>query len=73
MNLPGNRGSADLPFLAPNDLITNITNKKDINIVDFGDELWQNIQRERAAGKLVICMGAGLIDSWVRKKLKTIK
>lgn len=69
----GNRGSADLPFLAPNDLITNITNKKDINIVDFGDELWQNIQRERAAGKLVICMGAGLIDSWVRKKLKTIK
>lgn len=65
----GNRQTSDLPMLTPNDLIVNITNKKDIEIADFGDKLWNDIQRERQAGKLVICMGAGLIDGWVRDKL----
>lgn len=66
----GSRQNSNLPMLSPADLIANITNKKNIEIANFNDELWHRIQNERAAGSLVICMGAGKIDSWVRDKLK---
>lgn len=70
---PTNREQSDLEMLKPIDLIQNITNKDDITIVDFGDELWDIIQRERAAGKLVIGMGAGRIDGWLREQLAKAK
>jgi UDP-N-acetylmuramate--alanine ligase len=63
------REDPNLPILQPNDLIQNITNKDDVQIADFNDDLWQSIQNARTAGKLVLCMGAGKIDSWVRNKL----
>ena len=69
----GNRHSDNLPMLSPDDLIVNITNKDHIQVVDFGPELWEKIQRERAAGKLVICMGAGSIDGWIRAQLSKDK
>jgi len=56
------------PTLTPEDLIQNITNKDAVHIAAFGDELWKNIQQARGEGKLVLCMGAGTIDSWVRQK-----
>jgi len=56
------------PTLTPKDLIQNITNKDAVHIAAFGDELWKNIQQARSEGKLVLCMGAGTIDSWVRQK-----
>ena len=65
----GSRQNSDLPILTPEDLIVNITNRHKVHVVDFSDELWQAIQKERAAGKLVICMGAGKIDGWVRQQL----
>ena len=36
---------------------------------DINDELWQKIEQARKDNKLVICMGAGSIDSWLRARL----
>ena len=67
------REDPNLPILKPEELIQNITNKVDVHIVDFNDELWDVIQMARANSKLVLGMGAGKIDSWLRDRLaKTI-
>ena len=42
-----------------------------VTYAELNDELWQHITEARAAGKLVLCMGAGTIDSWVRKQLQS--
>jgi len=54
-------------ILTPEDLIANITNKHDVHVAEFGDQLWDTIQKARSEGKLVLCMGAGTIDGWVRQ------
>lgn len=56
------------PILTPEDLISNLTNKETVHVAEFGDALWQNIQQARSEGKLVLCMGAGTIDAWVRER-----
>ena len=56
------------PILTPEDLTKNITNKASVHITEFGDQLWSDIQKARSEGKLVLCMGAGTIDSWVRER-----
>jgi len=63
------REDPNLPILKPEELIQNVTNKEDIHVVDFSDELWNIIQQARQEGKLVLLMGAGKIDSWLRDKL----
>lgn len=63
------REDPNLKILEPAELIKNISNKDDIEITDLNDELWNNISAARNTGKLVICMGAGTIDDWVREKL----
>lgn len=63
------REDPDLPLLTPEELIQNITNKDNIHVADFDDELWQVIQKARSENKLVLGMGAGKIDSWLREKL----
>ena len=63
------REDPDEPILSPEDLIKNLTNKDRVHIVDFSDALWDTIQQARAEGKLVLCMGAGTIDGWVRERL----
>lgn len=57
-------------ILAPEDLMTHITNKDHVHTAQFDDELWNIIQQSRAEGKLVLCMGAGTIDNWVRERLE---
>lgn len=57
-----------LPILTPEELMRNITNK-DAHITDLDNEFWDTIQRHRDAGHLVLCMGAGSIDGWVRERL----
>jgi len=64
------REDPNLPILQPEELIQHVTNKEVIHVTEFGDELWDAIQRARDAGKLVICMGAGTIDGWLREELK---
>lgn len=63
------REDSSLPILRPEDLIQNITNKDQVHIVDFGDELWNIIQKARSEGKLVLGMGASKIDDWLRDKI----
>lgn len=63
------REDPSLPVLRPEELIQNITNRDRVQPVELGDELWNIIQAARQDGKLVVCMGAGAIDGWVREKL----
>ena len=63
------REDPNLVILTPNELIENITNKNNIHITDFNDDLWNNIQNARAKGNLVLLMGAGRLDGWARGKL----
>lgn len=63
------REDPSLPILQPEELIQHITNKDVIHIADFNDALWDTIQRARDDGKLVLCMGAGAIDTWLRARL----
>lgn len=58
-----------LPVLTPQELTKNITNQAVIAYGELNDELWDKIQGHREAGHLVLCMGAGTIDAWVREKL----
>lgn len=37
-----------------------------VHLGDLNDQLWTHIQRHRDAGHLVLCMGAGSIDGWLR-------
>jgi UDP-N-acetylmuramate-alanine ligase len=61
----------NLPILKPEELIQNITNKEHVHIVNFNNELWDIIQRARRENKLVLFMGAGKIDSWLRNRLQS--
>jgi len=54
-------------ILTPEDLIKNLTNKNTVHIAELNDDLWDVIQKARSEGKLVLCMGAGTIDGWVRE------
>lgn len=67
------REDPNLPILTPTDLIQNITNKDQVHIADFNNELWNVIQTARKNGVLVLVMGAGKIDNWVRNKLAETK
>lgn len=65
------REDPNLPILTPEELTENITNKNAIRIADLNDELWNEITRAREEGKLVLGMGAGTIDGWLRAQLAT--
>lgn len=67
------REDPGLPILKPEELIQNITNKDDVQVADFNEKLWIDIQNERKQGKLVLFMGAGKIDSWLREKVNETK
>ena len=56
-------------ILSPEELTSNITNKNSVRIAELDNELWSNIQKARNNGKLVLGMGAGTIDGWLRDKL----
>lgn len=59
----------DLAILSPEDLTSNLDKTK-VEIADTDDGLWQNIENHLAGGSLVLFMGAGSIDGWVRKRLQ---
>ncbi|OGL24089.1 hypothetical protein A2791_04275 [Candidatus Saccharibacteria bacterium RIFCSPHIGHO2_01_FULL_46_30] len=63
------REDLNLTILTPSDLTKHITNPQVISIADLNHQLWDDIQAARDAGKLVLCMGAGSIDTWVREQL----
>jgi len=65
------REDPNLPILTCEELIQNITNKDSVHIVDLDDELWSVIQKAREDNALILCMGAGSIDEWIRQRLTT--
>lgn len=60
------REDPNLEILTPEQLTANLTNRDNIHQADLTTELWEKIEQARHAGKLVLCMGAGSIDAWVR-------
>ncbi|MGB3946056.1 MAG: Mur ligase domain-containing protein [Candidatus Saccharimonadales bacterium] len=63
------REDTSLSILTPDELVHNIANRGSIHIAEMNDELWTVIEKHRADGQLVLCMGAGSVDSWVRGQL----
>ncbi len=62
------REDPSLPILTPQELSAHVTNHPAVHVADLDDQLWQSIQTARQAGKLVLVMGAGSIDPWVRQQ-----
>lgn len=65
------RENDEQAVLTPQELTVNITNKDSIHFAELDQKLWNEIQKAREAGKLVLVMGAGTIDSWTRQQLAT--
>lgn len=63
------REDPTLPILLPIELTAHLTNKESITLSELDDTLWSEIESARARGALVLCMGAGSIDGWVRQRL----
>jgi UDP-N-acetylmuramate--alanine ligase len=63
------REDQNLPILPPDELIQHITNKDHVHVAQFDDDLWNAIERARGSGALVLGMGAGAIDGWLRQRL----
>lgn len=61
------REDSSLDILSPEQLTNELS--CDITISDLNDELWSAISKARDENKLVLCMGAGSIDDWVRAQL----
>lgn len=66
------REDPNQPILTPEELTQHITNKDHVHIAEFDDALWEVIQNARDEGKLVLCMGAGAIDHWVRERAASV-
>ena len=62
------RENPDLPILTPQQLAKNIDKEK-VHFAELDDGLWQEITAAMNSGKLVLCMGAGTIDGWIREQL----
>jgi UDP-N-acetylmuramate--alanine ligase len=63
------REDPSLPILTPETLTAGLTNRQAVEVAGLNDELWDAINQARSEGKLVIAMGAGALDTWLRQKL----
>ncbi|MCA9340365.1 MAG: hypothetical protein KDA17_05615 [Candidatus Saccharibacteria bacterium] len=63
------REDLNLPILEPQELTARLTNRNSVVYSQMDDELWNRITYARQQGKLVLCMGAGSIDAWLRDRL----
>lgn len=66
------REDKTLSTLQPEDLIGGLVNKEAAQPAELNDQLWSNIQSDISAGKLVVCMGAGTIDGWIRQQVASL-
>lgn len=62
------REDESLEVLTPEQLTANLQTVK-VHSANLDDELWDVIQKSQDEGKLVLCMGAGSIDGWVRSQI----
>lgn len=63
------REDPSLEILTPEQLSEHVTNKQAVRVAELDDVLWRNIQEARQSGALVLMMGAGPIDGWVRQHI----
>lgn len=63
------REDPNLEILTPEQLTARLTNRERIHIAELNEDLWVTIEKARQGGKLVLCMGAGSIDGWLRDQL----
>lgn len=61
------REKPGLEILKPEGLTKNLK-KDNLHLSEMNNDLWQSIEIARQENKLVLCMGAGDIDDWVREK-----
>ena len=61
------REDPELDVLSPAELTRHLSGT--IHPAELDDDLWSAIQTARNDGKLVLAMGAGDIDSWLRQRL----
>lgn len=61
------REDPTLAVLTPKELSATLGKTPPVTVSALDDELWAHISKERAAGHLVLCVGAGDIDPWLRK------
>ena len=62
------REDPKLQVLTPKQLTEPLGTAR-LSLSELNDNLWTTIQTHRQAGHLVLCMGAGSIDSWLRSQL----
>lgn len=65
------REDESLEILSPQTLTENVSNKDTLVYSELNDELWQHIQAARSRGALVLGMGAGTIDAWLRAQINS--
>ena len=63
------REDESLEVLTPQQLIDGLSNPDSAEPAELDDKLWDAIQSHRSSGRLVLIMGAGTIDTWIRGKL----
>lgn len=63
------REDQTLPVLTPDQLVSKLVNYRDAETAEMDDNLWQKISDHRKQGQLVLVMGAGTIDGWIRQQL----
>jgi UDP-N-acetylmuramate--alanine ligase len=66
------RENPDLPILSTGELTKHLKNRSDVHFAQLDDHLWDEIQKARHEGAMVLCMGAGTIDDWLRAKAATL-
>lgn len=67
------REDPNLPVLSSDELTIHLTNRSAVQPSELNDELWDIIEQRRHEGALVLCMGAGTIDGWLRDKLRSLQ
>ena len=63
------REDPDLEVLTPTQLSESLTNRESVHEADLNEELWSHVSKHRNDGALVLLMGAGSIDGWVRSRI----
>ena len=63
------RENPDQEILSPEELTKNLTNPEAVHYAQLDETLWQSVQLARQNGSLVLFMGAGSIDAWLRGQL----
>lgn len=62
------RENPELRILSPEELTSNLAGTA-VEVADMDDHLWSSIQNRINDGALILCMGAGSIDDWIRQRL----